>query len=123
MIRLPPRSTRTDTRFPYTTLFRSPWLSSIVTVQRAAALSQSAPTTLLSSRMRSRIWRSSTMRLRYSRIAGPSAIDFSCFQDRLSVVQGQSGSVRVVVGGGPHIKNTQRIHQDRIAVATEQFSY
>src|SRR3546814_12460344 len=24
MIRLPPRSTRTDTRFPYTTLFRSP---------------------------------------------------------------------------------------------------
>src|SRR3546814_3876394 len=29
--------------------------------------------------MRSRIWRSSTMRFRYSRIAGPSAIDFSCF--------------------------------------------
>src|SRR3546814_17583358 len=26
MIRRPPRSTRTDTRFPYTTLFRSPWL-------------------------------------------------------------------------------------------------
>src|SRR3546814_6940334 len=25
MIRLPPRSTRTDTLFPYTTLFRSPW--------------------------------------------------------------------------------------------------
>src|SRR3546814_6014919 len=25
MIRRPPRSTRTDTRFPYTTLFRSPW--------------------------------------------------------------------------------------------------
>src|SRR3546814_18240748 len=24
LIRLPPRSTRTDTRFPYTTLFRSP---------------------------------------------------------------------------------------------------
>src|SRR3546814_11638526 len=24
MLRLPPRSTRTDTRFPYTTLFRSP---------------------------------------------------------------------------------------------------
>src|SRR3546814_18171128 len=28
MIRLPPRSTRTDTLFPYTTLFRSPFLSS-----------------------------------------------------------------------------------------------
>src|SRR3546814_7284620 len=25
MIRRPPRSTRTDTRFPYTTLFRSKW--------------------------------------------------------------------------------------------------
>src|SRR3546814_13371722 len=25
MIRRPPRSTRTDTRFPYTTLFRSPY--------------------------------------------------------------------------------------------------
>src|SRR3546814_9303703 len=25
MIRRPPRSTRTDTRFPYTTLFRSAW--------------------------------------------------------------------------------------------------
>src|SRR3546814_2735603 len=25
MIRLPPRSTRTDTLFPYTTLFRSTW--------------------------------------------------------------------------------------------------
>src|SRR3546814_4011887 len=27
MIRRPPRSTRTDTLFPYTTLFRSPWLA------------------------------------------------------------------------------------------------
>src|SRR3546814_1650179 len=27
MIRRPPRSTRTDTLFPYTTLFRSAWLS------------------------------------------------------------------------------------------------
>src|SRR3546814_3560952 len=29
MIRLPPRSTRTDTRFPYTTLFRS-WIPACV---------------------------------------------------------------------------------------------
>src|SRR3546814_5741758 len=28
MIRRPPRSTRTDTLFPYTTLFRSPWRTS-----------------------------------------------------------------------------------------------
>src|SRR3546814_11407653 len=29
MIRRPPRSTRTDTRFPYTTLFRSPRAGSV----------------------------------------------------------------------------------------------
>src|SRR3546814_13754426 len=33
MIRRPPRSTRTDTLFPYTTLFRSSNLSSAVEVQ------------------------------------------------------------------------------------------
>src|SRR3546814_7243545 len=41
MIRLPPRSTRTDTLFPYTTLFRSPALTGSrkrggATVRRAA---------------------------------------------------------------------------------------
>src|SRR3546814_2032735 len=30
MIRRPPRSTRTDTLFPYTTLFRSRWDASVV---------------------------------------------------------------------------------------------
>src|SRR3546814_1992053 len=36
MLRLPPRSTRTDTLFPYTTLFRSSWLvtSSIALTRR-----------------------------------------------------------------------------------------
>src|SRR3546814_3783044 len=34
MIRLPPRSTRTDTLFPYTTLFRS-WFSDPCTARRA----------------------------------------------------------------------------------------
>src|SRR3546814_15450256 len=29
MLRLPPRSTRTDTLFPYTTLFRSPLMSGV----------------------------------------------------------------------------------------------
>src|SRR3546814_12453715 len=29
MIRLPPRSTRTDTLFPYTTLFRSPFVAAL----------------------------------------------------------------------------------------------
>src|SRR3546814_4231311 len=31
MIRRPPRSTRTDTLFPYTTLFRSRWLGGMLT--------------------------------------------------------------------------------------------
>src|SRR3546814_10029537 len=30
MIRRPPRSTRTDTLFPYTTLFRSAWLPAVI---------------------------------------------------------------------------------------------
>src|SRR3546814_2767240 len=40
MIRLPPRSTRTDTLFPYTTLFRSPALRrlSVVFLPSAASL-------------------------------------------------------------------------------------
>src|SRR3546814_7529955 len=38
MIRLPPRSTRTDTLFPYTTLFRSACWSSIVTQSQPARL-------------------------------------------------------------------------------------
>src|SRR3546814_7268369 len=40
MIRRPPRSTRTDTLFPYTTLFRSrhamPWLTTTPTKRRRA---------------------------------------------------------------------------------------
>src|SRR3546814_2105528 len=35
MIRRPPRSTRTDTLFPYTTLFRSPW--SVITAEEDRA--------------------------------------------------------------------------------------
>src|SRR3546814_7847009 len=36
MIRRPPRSTRTDTLFPYTTLFRSPWKLTIMVNNRDA---------------------------------------------------------------------------------------
>src|SRR3546814_14352100 len=38
MRRLPPRSTRTDTLFPYTTLFRSPVLQVIASKQRPRKL-------------------------------------------------------------------------------------
>src|SRR3546814_11147280 len=36
MIRLPPRSTRTDTLFPYSTLFRSPFIEGRSSLARAA---------------------------------------------------------------------------------------
>src|SRR3546814_1711828 len=38
MIRRPPRSTRTDTRFPYTTLFRSPKCAPTGSIRFLAAL-------------------------------------------------------------------------------------
>src|SRR3546814_16476789 len=38
MIRRPPRSTRTDTLFPYTTLFRSDTLTSTITGENDAAV-------------------------------------------------------------------------------------
>src|SRR3546814_7760594 len=38
MIRRPPRSTRTDTLFPYTTLFRSPQLDGLVALDRQDAV-------------------------------------------------------------------------------------
>src|SRR3546814_4988889 len=41
MIRRPPRSTRTDTLFPYTTLFRS-GLGTLTTNRKAAAMTQAA---------------------------------------------------------------------------------
>src|SRR3546814_14958230 len=42
MIRRPPISTRTDTLFPYTTLFRSPWVDgrSVATAQHRQMLDQ-----------------------------------------------------------------------------------
>src|SRR3546814_8115322 len=51
MIRRPPRSTRTDTLFPYTTLFRSAWLDHAffrlsnynVTVEAAADCPNNSP--------------------------------------------------------------------------------
>src|SRR3546814_11253734 len=42
MIRRPPRSTRTDTLFPYTTLFRSRRLAASATLVRDAAAEMSA---------------------------------------------------------------------------------
>src|SRR3546814_2684438 len=42
MIRRPPRSTRTDTLFPYTTLFRSPQLAGVDRVECMLGVDESA---------------------------------------------------------------------------------
>src|SRR3546814_9864375 len=52
MIRRPPRSTRTDTLFPYTTLFRSRWRRPSVAALDAAAGPWLAPDPALAERMR-----------------------------------------------------------------------
>src|SRR3546814_2149087 len=43
MIRRPPRSTRTDTLFPYTTLFRSPARGAELSHRQRALLAEGAP--------------------------------------------------------------------------------
>src|SRR3546814_8483291 len=70
MIRRPPRSTRTDTLFPYTTLFRS---ASIF------ALRASPPERARLSALRLNIGKTQGIRLRISppRIAPPSAVQNS----------------------------------------------
>src|SRR3546814_20607267 len=96
MIRRPPRSTRTDTLFPYTTLFRSlsgqhvvaPWQVSATDPQRAslAALSPSRDNPAL--------FLPRGVAGRQSRTKGSDETE-----DRKSVVQGKGVSVRVDLGG------------------------
>src|SRR3546814_18025071 len=115
MIRRPPRSTRTDTLFPYTTLFRS-WGSG------PAPLPRSGPNS-------SRDRREPRRHARRASVSGPGASSAgrraragcaiparcprrrrdaadrsACFGDRKSVVEGKSVSVRVDMGGRRNIK-------------------
>src|SRR3546814_19396808 len=119
MIRRPPRSTRTDTLFPYTTLFRS----------RLATGAKRHPQEMrarLSTTMRScaRWLRESltlSTRLRRSASRGSATIWTAeqhlphtlerPTQDRRSVVEGKSGYVRVDLGGGGIIR--QKNHKTK----------
>src|SRR3546814_17173710 len=119
MIRTPPRSTRTDTRFPYTTLFRSPG-SSCPTLQekppwlryegrgcgprRLRRYSPSGPVSGPGDCDRNSAWSS----LRGSR----DSVRPPC-QDRKSVVSGKSVSVRVDLGGSRIIKKNSQ-HETKI---------
>src|SRR3546814_13469975 len=111
MIRRPPRSTRTDTLFPYTTLFRSP-ASSIMNVRSrtppmtAATGTCDAPEANIGCPDRRRgCQRSNRDRTgqacegkRSGQNDGPAA------GDRKSVVEGKGVSVRVDLGGRRIIK-------------------
>src|SRR3546814_16217167 len=114
MIRRPPRSTRTDTLFPSTTLFRSRWAAAVRPVpqarrrgravrrarrrkeRRALEMSRSSPDWIRGCR--------STVLVATSeeRTALRQA------QDRKSVGKGKSVSVRVDLGGRRNIKKKKK---------------
>src|SRR3546814_15426883 len=103
MIRRPPRSTRTDTRFPYTTLFRSrhprgggdPWIPGRRQEFAAEAASTGSPGNL-------RILRASVGKQvgfrRADEVVLAQAAHVVGGIDRKSVVEGKSVSVRVDLG-------------------------
>src|SRR3546814_16979421 len=103
MIRLPPRSTRTDTLFPYTTLFRS--LSACRSIRPSVKCGlvcrpeQAFTKHCNGSEGRKLGWKSSLRR--YRMVLPLSRARFSPLRDRdrKSVVKGKSVSVRVDIGG------------------------
>src|SRR3546814_11189748 len=119
MIRRPPRSTRTDTLFPYTTLFRSSrtsaamiaaWISArdncaLATATRAPRLPPSSigiakPT--VDSALRTP---------RY----GPEPMTFATWQDRKGGGEGKSVSGRVALGGRRVLKKKKEKKQRKKA--------
>src|SRR3546814_14140065 len=122
MIRRPPRSTRTDTLFPYTTLFRSHRTPSSLLRARTSPTfypSFGSPNTHQLNRSSSlstwllkiclllgRAARSSSLTTRTVRSGRSQRLEIGHpnSTDRKSVVEGQSGSVRVDLGGRRSIK-------------------
>src|SRR3546814_16092151 len=98
MIRRPPRSTRTDTLFPYTTLFRSPLLPPLTGV---SAADQRLPFTSERERSIARLWSRSALpwSAPWSAIAFHSALVWQTRRDmidpvapsRLQTIFSQSG--------------------------------
>src|SRR3546814_15438827 len=117
MIRRPPRSTRTDTLFPYTTLFRSPGTPPRSRAAGAWAASASAASRETETGRSSGLHGSSGRTAHYCRFCrrrkapvwpgSPDQADG--VRDRKSVVSGKRGSVRVDLGGRRLIiKNKRR---------------
>src|SRR3546814_17895966 len=121
MIRRPPRSTRTDTLFPYTTLFRSP-----VSLARAAL--SKGPFRRIASTTARRLWERARSRFvppwapatAVSSITAPPVLQpYNGFNlpasfrttDRQRDVSGQHVSVRGEPGGRSTIKNKTKYEQ------------
>src|SRR3546814_11177245 len=132
MIRRPPRSTRTDTLFPYTTLFRSKviWLEAKTAVDNTLRPATLSPTvmsslfTLRPVRYTGGIWSFSTMLsgkkevtpLELPKYSTPCSDTNELFSEKIllskpsrvterkSDVKGKRVSVRVSTGGGRIIK-------------------
>src|SRR3546814_18024830 len=119
MIRRPPRSTRTDTLFPYTTLFRSPAFLALVPGCLNEAETLGSPPTAPRLVIRSEQGAMQFFEhVGYPVIALVAAPDFRLSQampritpgieDRKSVVEGQRVSVRVDIGGRRIIKKKKK---------------
>src|SRR3546814_12472005 len=124
-IRRPPRSTLTDTLFPYTTLFLSPGFRR----DRCAPPALPCPVAL-GPPLPSSVWKmallpASTALSLQSRPGAQAAAQprFPDHRDRKSVVSGKSVSVRVDLGGRRIIKNKTKIiliHKKSYANHTSQ---
>src|SRR3546814_15464482 len=124
MIRRPPRSTRTDTLFPYTTLFRSGWLDVSAMPRLAAALVSDAGRCRYAAEFGRdalgtgfvELQLEADLELLCQRSLEPFMLPIRVFQrlgfitaeaqaDRKSVGSGQSVSVRVDLGSRPINQN------------------
>src|SRR3546814_17987552 len=123
MIRRPPRSTRTDTLFPYTTLFRSDWYRAAASAPRSArrcstaicrwnwprkARSGSRPSASANARAVSR-GRSTTPPLRGGRYKKNKEGYMSGLLDQKSRGVGKRGTEREDLGGCALFKKTKKL--------------
>src|SRR3546814_17190184 len=116
MIRRPPRSTRTDTLFPYTTLFRSVLL-------RCRGVSHIASTASFTESVSKKISEARDESAQCASAKWDVRGDHGAFDagDRKSVVKGKSVSVRVDLCGRRHYtekKNNQDIQWGRTRETT-----
>src|SRR3546814_18800693 len=116
MIRRPPRSTRTDTLFPYTTLFRSPFWGEPNPRHQGVAHGLCSLRRTCGSADRARNEYTIGSQLRTA-TGGTVRALFRLRQhrqaDRKSVVEGKSVSVRVDLGGRRIIKKKNNTHNNR----------